>query len=266
MLNVPVMLPTRDDLAPGDAKSSSLDLASFDVHRIRSIDDPWFEPAYAQLWEEFGAKNEMERRETLAARFGLVPAMTYEMIFVQQGGVFAAVRDHTVIPTDGIAVVHLSHNFVAPDFRRGGLAGWMRAFPVATARELCPGAAVTLAAEMEYDDGSDSSRGIRLRAYEKAGFLKADPQRVRYHQPDFRSPGEIDVSGGAQPVPFQLLVRRVDRERETKMPAAELRQIVAALYRMYGSQFRPQDMAHPALDLASYPERDEIVHLLPPTA
>lgn len=261
-----VMLPSLADLAPGDAKSAALDLASFEVHRIRSIDDPWFEPAYAPLWEEFGAKHEMERRETLAARFQLVPRMRYEMVLVRQGGVFAAARDHTAIPTDAETVVHLSHLLVAPAQRRSGLAGWMRAFPVALAREGRPAAPVTLAAEMEYDDGRDPHRAIRLRAYEKAGFLKVDPARVSYHQPDFRAPEVIDAEGGASPVPFQLLLRRVGREGAGTMTGAELRRIVRALYTMYGAQFRPQDMTHPALNVEAFPAEDEIVALLPPTA
>lgn len=261
-----LMLPTTADLASGDAKSADLDLAAFDVHRIRSFDDPWFEAAYTPLWAEFGAKNEMERRETLAERFRLAPAMVYEMVLVQQGGVFAAARDHTAIPAELETVVHLSHNFVAPDFRRGGLAGWMRAFPVALARELRPASPVTLAAEMEYDDGCDPNRAIRLRAYEKAGFLKVDPARVRYHQPDFRAFEAIDASGGAAPLPFQLLLRRVGREDERSVSGAEVRRIVRALYAMYGAQFRPQDMAHPALDLAAFPPDEATLSLIPPTA
>ncbi len=260
------MLPSLADLAPGDAKSAALDLASFEVHRIRSIDDPWFESAYAPLWKEFGAKDEMERRETLAARFQLVPRMLYEMVLVRQAGTFAAVRDHTAISADEETVVHLSHLLVAPDQRRSGLAGWMRAFPVALAREWRPAAPVTLAAEMEYDDGSDPNRAIRLRAYEKAGFLKIDPTRVAYHQPDFRAPEVIDAEGGPRPVPFQLLLRRVGREGEGTITGGELRRIVRALYTMYGAQFRPQDMAHPALDLASLPAENADVALLPPTA
>ena len=260
------MLPSAADLAPGDTKSAALDLSPFSVHRIRSIDDPWFESAYAPLWEEFGAKNEMELRETLDARFQLAPRMTYEMVLVQQGGQLAAVRDHTAIPTGESTVVHLSHNLVAPEFRRVGLAGWMRAFPVALARELAPERPIILAAEMEYDDGSDPNRAIRLRAYEKAGFSKIAPERINYHQPDFRAPEVIDASGGPQPLPFQLLVRRVGREAEGVIRAGLVREVVEALYAMYGAQFRVQDMAHPALDLSAYPAAEVELPLLPPTA
>ena len=45
-----------------------------------------------------------------------------------------------------------------------------------------------------------------------------------------------------------------------------MRRIVRALYVMYGAQFRPKDMAHPALSLATYPPDNTEVALLPPTA
>ena len=259
-------LPLATDLAPGDAKSATLDLSAFEIHRIRALDDPHFEQAYAPLWAEFGWKNEMERRETLALRFAGAPAMRYELVLVKKDGVFAAVRDHTVIAAEGETVVHLSHNLVAPDFRRGGLAGWLRALPIAMAREFAPDMPITLVAEMEYDDAADDARAIRLRAYEKGGFRKVDPRVVHFHQPDFRTPAEIDARGGARPLPFQLCIRRVGEEGAESITGAHLRRIVAALYRIYGPQFRPEDMAHPALDLAPYPADDAVIGMLLPTA
>ena len=259
--------PALDDLAPGDVRARGVDLCQFNCHRIRAIEHPAFERAYAALWAEFGAKDEMEQRDTLAARFRLAPRMVYEMVLLEQAGEIAAVRDHTTIPSEdgSVAIVHLSHNLVAPSFRRSGVAGWMRAFPVCLAREVAPGAAITLVAEMEYLQASDPSRLLRLQAYEKAGFLKIDPRVVHYHQPDFRPPEVIDATGGPQPPAFQLLVRRVGREGEGEIYGAEVRQIVQALYRMYGAQFRPQDMAHPALSLETYPLPEARLRLLPPT-
>ncbi|MEO7319358.1 MAG: hypothetical protein ABIZ56_10250 [Chthoniobacteraceae bacterium] len=257
------------DLASGDAASAALDLSSFRFDRIRSIDDPCFDMAHAELWREFGAKNEMERRETLALRFGLAPRILYEMILVRRGAEFIGVRDHTaIVSRDGTqAVVHLSHNLLAPAARRTGLGGWMRAFPIQTARECLArkSTPITLAAEMEHDDGSDPQRTIRLRAYEKAGFVKIDQQFVDFHQPDFRAPAEIDATGGAQPVRFQLVIRRVGREHETTIRGVEIRALVQSLYDIYGPQFRRQDMAHPLLDPARLPADDAIVPLLPPT-
>lgn len=261
-----VMLPQTSDLAPGDTRSASLDIDSFDVHTIHSSRDEWFEPAYEALWTEFGAKNEMELRETLDARFQLAPAMVYEMVLVRKDGELAAVRDHTMISSGGEILVHLSHNLVMPKWRRTGLAGWMRALPLVSARQLSPGDFVTLAGEMEYDDGRDPDRRIRLMAYEKAGFLKLDPSVVHYYQPDFRAPEVIDRTGGPRPLPFQLIVRRAGREEEQVIKGSEVRRIVHAIYRMYGAQFRPQDMAHPSLSLSDYPDEDQLVALVLPTA
>ncbi len=252
------------DLAPGDARSAALDLAQFDVFRIRSAEDPLFAPAYAQLWEEFGPRHEMERRKVLARRFALAPALLYEMALVRKDGVFAAVRDHTALRAGEEAIVHLSHNLVAPEWRRTGLAGWMRALPLLAARENFPGAPVTLVAEMEYESPDDAACAIRLMAYEKAGFKKIDPRVVRYHQPDFRAPKEIDRGGGARPLPFQLVIRRVDREHEDVIGGAQVREIAAALHAMYARQFRAADMRHPALDIADLPATP--VALIAPSA
>lgn len=264
----PLAFPPSD-LAPGDVKSAALDVAAFQFDRIRGIDDPLFDLAHAELWAEFGAKNEMERRETLALRFALAPRILYEMVLVRRAGEFIGARDHTaIVSRDGMqAVVHLSHNLLAPAARRTGLGGWMRAFPIQTARECLTGkkAPIILVAEMEYDDRSDLRRAIRLRAYEKAGFVKIDPQCVDFHQPDFRAPAEIDASGGPQPVKFQLVIRRVGREQETTIRGMEIRALVQSLYDIYGPQFRPQDMAHPLLDVARLPADGAIVPLLPPT-
>ena len=258
------------DLAPGDARSAGIDLSAFQFDCIRGIDDPFFAPAHEALWAEFGAKNEMERRETLALRFALAPRILYEMILVRRGKEFIGARDHTaIVSSDGsLAVAHLSHNLLAPAARRTGLGGWMRAFPIRTVRECLAGkdAPITLVAEMEYDDGIDPQRAIRLRAYEKAGFVKIDPQFVDFYQPDFRTPAEIDASGGAQPLRFQLVIRRVGREHEATVRGGEIRTLVQSLYNIYGPQFRPQDMAHPLLDPARLPPPDAVVALLPPTS
>ena len=264
-------LLTPDLLSPGDQKSALLDPAQFTWNRIRSADDPLFETAYAALWAEFGAAHEMETREVLAARFIASPAMCSEMILARIGETITAVRDQTVIWFEGEIIVHLSHLLVAPEWRRSGLAGWMRAVALLSARDMAsaqgkPDANLTLVGEMEYDDGTDPRRTVRLTAYERAGFVKIDPRTVRYFQPDFRPPSEIDASGGARPLPFQLILRRVGRETQTTITGAEVRRIVRALYAMYGAQFRPQDMAHPALNLTQYPADNTEVALIAPTA
>lgn len=264
-------LLTPDLLAPDDGKSEGLDPAQFAWSRIRSCEHSLFEKAYAALWAEFGATHEMEPREVIAGRFAAGDRFRYEMIVARSGDSIAAIRDLTAIWSEGEVVVHLSHLFVAPEWRRTGLAGWMRAVPGISARALAsghghPDAAVTLVGEMEYDDGCDPRPSVRLTAYERAGFQKIDPRAVHYFQPDFRAPSVIDAAGGARPLPFQLIIRRVGHETESTITGAEVRRLVRALYAMYGAQFRPQDMAHPSLDLATYPDVRTVIALIPPTA
>jgi len=264
-------LLTPDLLAPGDGKSARLDPAQFTWSRIRSCEDPLFENAYAALRAEFGATHEMETREVLASRFTAGRGTRYEIIVALSGGIIAAVRDLSAIWFEGEVVMHLSHLLVAPRWRRSGLAGWMRAVPVLTGRAMAasrghPDAPVTLAGEMEYDDGSDPMRRVRLAAYEHAGFKKIDPRAVQYFQPDFRAPAEIDAAGGALPLSFQLIIRRVGREDESTITGAGVRRLVRALHAMYALHFRPKDMEHPALSLERFPEDSAGIALVPPTA
>ena len=261
---------TPDLLAPGDGKSTQLGPAQFTWTRIRGLDEAKFEMAYGALWAEFGAAHEMETRETLAGRFALGEEMRYEMVLAEQGDVIAAVRDHTAVWLDGEVIVHLSHALVAENWRRSGLAGWIRAVPILLAREVAAAhgnanAPITLVGEMEYDDGSDPKRAVRLSAYERAGYLKVAPPVVRYHQPDFRAPVDIDASGGPCPLAFQLIVRQIGRESERTVPAGRVRRWVRALYALYGAQFREQDMRHPQLTLDHYPGDAVEIALLPPT-
>ncbi len=258
---------TPDLLGPGDAKSAALDPAQFEWTRIRSVDDPLFPVAYGALWAEFGAANEMETRAVLAGRFALGPAMRYEMVLARKDGAVAAVRDHTAILVDGEVVVHLSHNLVMPEWRRSGLAGWMRAVPLIAAREVAAAngradARITLVAEMEYDDGGDPKRAVRLAAYGRAGFLAIDPGMLDYHQPDFREPAVIDATGGPAPLRFQLLIRQVGHESETTVSGARVRRFVSALHALYGALFRHGDMAHPLLSPDRLPGDDACVPLL----
>lgn len=268
------------DLAPGDAKSAAFDVTQVEVRRIAAPDDPLFEQAYARLWEQFGSSDEIESREVLGRRLAWDPAqprdgfaMQYDLLLVRdRAGAFAAARDHTAIAGATRVVVHLSHVLVDPARRRGGLAGWLRAFPLQTARHCLARAGfaaqtpITLAAEMEYADGVDEARDIRLRAYERAGYKKIDPAVIDYQQPDFRPPAVIDATGGPAPLRFQLLVRRVGREPEGSISGAEVRAIVERFYRMYAQEFRAQDMAAVWPLLARYPPPDARIALLPPTA
>jgi hypothetical protein len=274
----PWMIP--GDLAPGDAKSSGADWTGVDLHRIRSIDDPNFPEAFDILWQEFGASGEMETRDVIARRLARGSAspssgcvFEYELLLVKRGKEFVAVRDHTVIlcPQHGMAVVHMSHNFVAPPWRRSGISGWMRALPVGTARAILakrhlPATwPIYLVAEMEHSDPANEARSIRLKAYERSGYRKVDPAAVDYFQPDFRPPGEIDASGGPRPLPLSLMVREVARSQLDSLPAATVQRIIACLYHMYGADFRAQDMDALWMHLSAFPRHEQSIRLIAPT-
>lgn len=260
------LIPDAADLASGDSRSAALSLSSFVIDRIRSMIDPFFDAAYAALWAEFGQKHQMERRELLAARFAAAPGLCYELVLLRDHSAIAAVRDHTAILVDDEVIVHLSHLLVTPNYRGSGVAGWMRAFPVALAREIAPDLRTTLVAELEPADRMDDLSIRRLRSYERAGFRKIDPRMVRYFQPDFRAPEVIAADGGSQPVPFELCLREVGRPPFENISGARIRRIVAAVYRMYGVGMPGETMAHPALDLTNYPPDTAAVRMFPPTA
>jgi len=270
------------DLAAGDGRALALACRDLDILRIGSSGDPLFGEAYGRLWAEFGSAQEMETREVIERRLAWRPVLAlgeswlrYEMILVRRHGGFVATRDHTAIVTQRSgtvqAVVHLSHVLVDPAWRRTGLAGWLRAWPLQTARACLEEAGhsaaspITLVAEMEHPDPQFPNRLIRLQAYEKAGFKKVDPAAVSYFQPDFRPPADIDTSGRPRPLPFGLVLRRVGREQETAIRGAEVREIVECLYLMYGTGFRERDMAVVRQSLKRYPDAPAEIALVPPT-
>jgi hypothetical protein len=269
------------DLAPGDRKSMERDWSALELHSITDIKTSQFQLAYRYLWEEFGRKHEIEQVEVLKRRLIWSPrervdsyAMRYEMLLITAHGTFAAARDHTVIVDYSCAppcvIVHLSHVLVHPIWRRTGLAGRLRALPVQAVRrvlkdlDLPETTSITLVAEMEPPLDGSPERLIRLLAYEKAGFQKADPSVVPYLQPDFRPFDEIEGSGGAELLPFWLILRRVGREEETEISCQELKQTIRALYTMYAREFRLEDMKPVWASLNAYPPDDFAIPLLPP--
>lgn len=273
----PWMVP--EHLAPGDAKSLAGDWSGIELHEIRDTQDYWFDMAFGALWSEFGLVGEMEQASVLDRRLLWNPleprngaSLRYGLVLLTSQGKFVAVRDHTVIVLEDQpgAVIHMSHNLVAPEWRRTGIAGWMRAFPISTALECLRAlgrpadSPVTLVGEMEHLDSRESTR-VRLTAYEKAGFRMVDPSRVHYLQPDFRDPAEIDRTGGPQPVPLCLVLRRVGREEGTRTTGSEIQRVAKALYKMYGVEFRDRDMRVVLDSLETYPGADESIELLAPT-
>ncbi|HEY5812344.1 MAG TPA: hypothetical protein VIT23_06805, partial [Terrimicrobiaceae bacterium] len=229
---------------------------------------------------EFCRKGELEEPTVLARRLMWDAGQSisgcsfhYALTLVKVRGELAAVRDHTTIVCDGVdrAVVHLSHSFVAQEWRRTGLAGWLRALPIQAARFCFAergralNSPITLVGEMNPLDANDPLSFARLKAYGKAGFLLIDPGKVSYLQPDFRAPDEIDSSGGPKPLLLTLIVRRVGREKQTAIKGGEILDIVESLYRMYGATFHRSHMEAVRVSLNRYPAADEVVNLLPPT-
>jgi len=270
-----------EHLAPGDTKSLRGDWSGLELHTIRSTDDPFFENAFGALWNEFGAAGEMEQASVIAERMKWNPSqmldgasLLYAMQLITRDGEFVAVRDHTAIllANEPGAIVHLSHNLVAPAWRRSGIAGWLRALPVSTALEVLAAAGrplddpVTLIGEMEHFNPSHAATGIRLTAYEKAGYKMVAPELVDYWQPDFRDPQVIDQENGPKPIPLCLMLRRIGREHEEFVSSAEVRQSVNALYKMYGRGFRKRDMQVVFETLKNYPPPHTRIPLVPPTS
>lgn len=270
------MIPS--DLAPGDVKSLERDWSDVTLHDIDSDEEREFDRAYGALWSEFGPSEEIEQAAVLARRLRWSGeelqhgcALRYDLMMVTSGDEFAAVRDHTAIVPEGknIAFVHLSHNLVAPAWRRSGLAGWLRALPIQTARRCLADqkkpqdSPIVLIGEMEYPDPNNEASLVRLKAYEHAGYLKISG--INYLQPDFRDPSEIDLDGKTRPLPFTLLIRRVGREAEKTISGAEVREMVSALYSMYSTSFRERDMLPLWASLDTYPPGDATLALVPPT-
>jgi len=273
-----------DDLAPGDLAVASGDWSGLRLERIRSPHHPLFEPLYARLWREFGPRGEMETRAVIADRLGWRPqqpvnhhALLYEMVAARRGAAIVGLRDHTaIVPCPphrrdhpGQVIVHLSHVIVEPPLRGSGLSGWLRALPIQAGRECAAAAGepprqrTTLVAEMEHPDGVSPMIMARLRSYERAGFLAIDPDEVHYVQPDFRPAADIERSA-VQPVPLLLVVRRVGRESERTISGTEVREIVQALYTMFGVHVRADHMA-PLWGLCDHlPGPGETIALRPP--
>ena len=272
------------DLAPGDRAAAAQGWDDLAVHAVGSAADPDFALAYERLWSEFGALGEMERRRVIEERLAWDPArptasaaLLYELLVLRRAGALAALRDHSAVvrldaagrPSPGPVVVHLSHAYVVPEQRGSGLAAWLRALPLDAARRCAraagcePGRAIVLVAEMEAPDPARPRRLPRLRSYERAGFLKLDPEAAPYAQPDFRElpPGEVP-----KPVPLCLVLRRVGREDEREMPAEEVAAVVASIYAVYAVHTAPAVLNPLREAAAAWTGRRASFRLLPPTA
>jgi hypothetical protein len=101
---------------------------------------------------------------------------------------------------------------------------------------------IDLAAEMEYFDPAERLSLQRILFYGRGGFDVIDPRHFPYRQPDFRDPALIAETGD-RPAPFMLLLRRIGREREARLPLVEARAVMRLLYDDFATFCEPQHLA-----------------------
>ena len=202
------------------------------LHRftIREVTDsgPLFEMAYQALWDEFGARGELEVPEVLLRELTGRdnPHFSYHLLTFWEGDQLAAVRDlFVVLVPDVGGYVLLSHSLVIPRFRRSGVGALIRGAPVSIGRRQLQRAGISgdllLMAEMDPLDPNTDATMIRLLAYGNAGFRVIPPQILPYVQPDFS--GWVSAGREPAPIPLMLVVRWVDHEEETALPAPIIR-------------------------------------------
>jgi hypothetical protein len=101
---------------------------------------------------------------------------------------------------------------------------------------------VNLAAEMEYFTPEERLSLQRILFYGRGGFDVIDPRHFPYRQPDFREPALVAETGD-RPRPFMLLLRRVGREREARLPIDEARAVIRLLYDDFAGFCEPSHLA-----------------------
>jgi hypothetical protein len=250
------------DLYPQDiVEMIERETRRYELHSIEHPDHPDFDRAYQILWDAFGAQGEMEpksaiRQFVLDDSFDPIATGTYIRYFLiiakDRDGKLRGVRDGSVLyhpDYPRLCVVYLSHIFMLPEARGTVLTYWMRIAPVEVAMEYlfqlnqrglvrlpAPddpgryfGVQIDLAAEMEYFSPEDRLSLQRILFYGRGGFDLIDPRHFPYRQPDFRPPAVIEATGN-RPVPFMLLLRRMGRERQARLPIEEARAVMRLLY------------------------------------
>lgn len=235
----------------------------YEVEAIEDPAHPDFHAAFRILWDAFGAHGEMESEEVIRQFLAMndtepLEAGTFARYFLlvardRTTGAIRGVRDGRVLVNPAYApdlcVVYLSHIFMLPEARGSVLTYWLRIAPVDLAmtflhqlhqlgRLTLPlpdqpgkyfGMRINMAAEMEYFTPEDKLSLQRILFYGRGGFDVIDPRHFPYRQPDFRAP-ELIAQTGDRPVPFMLLLRRMGRERQARLPIDEARAVMQLLY------------------------------------
>jgi hypothetical protein len=252
----------------------------YELHSIEHPDQPDFARAYQILWDAFGPQGEMEpesaiRQFLLDNPYEPIASGTYIRYFLivakDREGNLRGVRDGSVLYnptyTPDLCLVYLSHIFMLPQARGTVLTYWLRIAPVELAVEYlfqlhqrglvqlpapdAPGkyfgVHLDLAAEMEYFSPDDPLSLQRILFYGRGGFDVIDPRHFPYRQPDFRDPAVIQASGNI-PVPFMLLLRRMGRERQARLPIEEASAVMRLLYDEFACFCTPEFMQN-SLDI-----------------
>jgi hypothetical protein len=248
----------------------------YEVEAIEHPAHPDFKAAFDVLWRGFGASGEMEseaviRSMLLADPTVPLPSGTYARYFLlvardRETGAIRGVRDGRVLVNPAydadLCLVYLSHIFMLPEARGTVLTYWLRIAPVDLAMSFLHtlhqqgkialpapdapgryfGMRIDLAAEMEYFTPEDKLSLQRIHFYGRGGYDAIDPRHVPYRHPDFRDPA-IVARTGDRPVPFMLLLRRMGREREARVPLEEARAVMRLLYDDFAGFCEPHHLA-----------------------
>lgn len=248
----------------------------YELEAIEHPSHPDFERAYGILWNAFGAAGEMEPADAIRSfliddPYEPVPSGTFIRYFLlvarDANGELRGVRDGCVLYNPNYApdlcLVYLAHIFMLPEARGTVLTYWLRIAPVELAMQYlaelharglatlpapdAPGRAygmrLDLAAEMEYFSPEDPISLQRILFYGRGGFDVIDPRHFPYRQPDFRPPEMIQATGNT-PIPFMLLLRRMGRERQAKLPLDEAKAVVRLLYDDFAFFCAPEFLAN----------------------
>jgi GNAT superfamily N-acetyltransferase len=236
-----------EDLAPGE-RTPRVE-AVLERLRLEDVSDPSsFDEGYRLLDSQFGAANELERREVLQRWFELgslshkdAPVRAfYHMLLVREpDGTIVAARDafSAVDLAQGRVVALMSHSLVLPAWRRTGLAAVLRAAPVVWAKQDAASLGVVdpeilLVAEMELVEPEVPESRVRLAAYRQGGFFVVPPPAMPYCQPDFRDVAALGIE--PLPLPFLLLVRQVGEEHLTSITAERAIALLDGLDAIHG--------------------------------
>jgi GNAT superfamily N-acetyltransferase len=231
------------DVAPLDRAKAESACQRFQLREVQGPDDPAFGAAYDMLASFFLAQGELEERDALAGflrqrvlTYSEGVDGTYHLVTAWEGERLAGVRD-CYVDLDrhlGVSMVALAHAFVAPEYRRTGLAALLRALPVTLARRiqqerLGKTLPTLLIAEMDPADPERPDSVVRLLAYGRSGFSVLDPQRMRYSQPELRELPDAAYTG----LPLLGVVRPVGLEQIPVEVAGLFPRLFHTTHRMY---------------------------------